>query len=197
MKSTLLYTGTWDDKLYMVGLEDNSKKRLSIGFYIIDKDGKMSEIHSVSRSKFYTSKNPCDFIYDLNVEFTRDDVDKIKCEIFKNFHGLKNVDVSEAVGIDVAHRMLCEHVIQNEVPDSVYLDDEGYCVIETKKFEMILKELETGYKKLQLLRALKVKEALKIGEGRSFDFKKYDKDGSPYWAYRIENIYKEEENGDD
>lgn len=196
MKSILIHTGTWGDELYMIGLEDNSKKKQSIGFYLIDADKNMSEIISVSRSKLFTSKNPCDFAYDLAADFSRDDVYKIKNEVIKNFRSLKNVDVSEAVGIEKAHFMLCEYVINNEKPDSVFLDDEGYCNIQTTEFERILKKLETGYKKLPLLRALKVKEALKIGKGRSFDYKLYDKDGSPYWAYRLENIYKGEDDND-
>jgi len=197
MRSILLHTGTWGDKLYMIGLEDNSKKRLSIGFYIVDHEEKMSEIHSVNRSKFFTSKNPCDFVYDLKADFTRDDVDLIKNKILQNFRTVTSVEVSEAVGIEEAHFMICEYVNHHKVEDSVYLDDEGYCNIQTKEFEKILKELETGYKKLPLLRALKVKEAMKIGKGRSFDYKLYDKDGSPYWAYRFENIYKEEEEDND
>ncbi len=197
MKSTFIYKNSWECELHMVGLQDNSKKRQSVGYFVISPDGKMSEIHTISRNKFFTSKNWCDFVYDLAGDFDRVDVDAIKNEVFKQFRGLEKVDVSEAIGIEEAHFMLCEYVSNHTVEDSVYLDDEVYCNIQTKEFEKILKELETGYKKLPLLRALKVKEAMKIGKGRSFDYKLYNKEGSPYWAYRFENIYKEEEEDND
>ncbi len=197
MEKILLHTGTWGDKLYMVGLEDNSKKKLSIGFFVVDHEGKMSEIISISRSKFFTSKNPCDFVYDLAADFTRDDVVIIKNKVLQNLRSINYVDVSEAVGIDEAYMMLCEYVYNHRVEDSVFIDDDGYGNVETKKLEGILKELECGYKKLQLLKALKVKEVLLIGKGRSFDYKLYDKDGNPYWAYRIKNIYEVEDDSND
>ena len=197
MISTLIYKNDWEYELHMVGLEDNSKKRQSIGYFVKSPDGKMSEIHTISRSKILTAKNWCNFVYDLAGDFDRSDVDKIKNEIFNKFRELKKVEVSEAVGIDEAYLMLCKYVVTHSKEDSVYKDDEGYCNIETKQFESILKELDMGYKKIQILRALKVKECLKVSQGRSFDYKLYYKDGSPYWAYRIENIYNEEEEEND
>lgn len=194
MNSTLIYKNDMGYELHMVILVDNSKKKQSIGYFVVSPDGKMSEIEKISRSKIITSKNWCNFVYDLLGDFNREDVERIRNEVSMKLQELKKVEDSRAIGIDEAHHMICKYVEQNNIEDFVFVDDEGYCNIDTRRFDSILKELETGYTKLQILRALKVKEALKISKGRPFDYRLYDKDKNPYWAYRIKNVLYKEKN---
>lgn len=193
MNAKLIYTTDWEYKVYLTGLTDMAAMKQTIGFLIKDPDENTSNVHTIKKSKLFTSKSAFDFFFDFVGGFDRNDIDTIKANVMDQLKNIHYIDVSEKVTIDEAHMRLCKYVRDHEVEDNVFVDDEGYCNIEyTDKFPSVIKDLELGYKRLELLKMLKILELLKTNEGRVYDYRRYDKDGNDYRVVRFKNITVEE-----
>ncbi len=181
INGTLLYENAHGFKVYMKKLNDSSKLIQKFVFFVVSPDNNISEIKPIKRSTMFTSKTVFDFVYDFMGDFDKDDIDNIKSSALKSIGDIKTVDIAEKKTFVEAHKMLCKYVLDNHLEYSIFIDDAGYCNINTEIFEDIVNELELGYKRLQLLRMFKVMNLLKYDKGRN-DYRKY-KDGRE--QYRV------------
>lgn len=174
-----IHTNPWDYEVYAVPMRDINTTRYSVDIYVVAPDGSISDLFTVSRKDYYTGKKPLDFIFDLDGDFDRDDIDKIQEKLIPYFHSVenKNVETIQAKAtIQEIHQKISEYIRINaeELEDNISAEvfirgDYGY--ILTTKMKEVVKEYkeELGYKKIEILKRLKVMGVLETAENRPYD----------------------------
>lgn len=164
------------DAVYAVVLSDKSSKKLSVNIYVLYKDGTMSEIITIPRKDIYTKKNCFDFFLDMEGDFGRDDIDKIKMGVIGV---LKEDNCRESVQaratIEELHQSISDYIRQAAKPlsdkgeNEIFIrDNYGFMKTESLKiYEINYKGL--GYKHFEILRNLKIMGALQPANNRSYD----------------------------
>lgn len=175
---TLLYTSTKGYKLYGLMTRDVSSTRVSGELYTISPKGEMSDLITVRKKDTFTKKDFMDFLLDYAGDFTRDDIDKISVKVKELFAGN---DITEIQGKQTLNEMLC--TIRNQIrkiskdsDNSLFQDvfienNAGY--IKTKAFSDFCRQCEDlDFKRLEVLKRLKIMGALKPGVNRTYDTSK-------------------------
>jgi hypothetical protein len=180
--ATFVYTNSWGYNVYMFIAKDHGTMRRSIGIFIESPSGNPSIPTFLKRSQILKSKNCFDFFFDLDGDFEKLDVDNIKAAVMQNLNNLKVVDLSTKLSIEDVYTELCDYVSVNDGNGTVSISN-GYCNIDTKAFDGILKELQFGYTRLEILRALKIMGNMRTNSNRPYDWMLTDANGIPYRVY--------------
>ena len=176
-KGTLLYTNPWDFKVYGVITRDINSKRVSLDIYTLSPEDEMSDIVTISRKDIYTKeKSFLDFFYDVEGDFGREDIDKIKTAV-KDFIK-KSVNVEElqnkATIAEIHHavssyiRMNAEELEDNSQAEVFIKDNFGY-ILTSQMDKFVSENKELGYKRVDILKRLKILGALQPGNNRPYD----------------------------
>lgn len=198
---TLIHTNSWDYKVYTVIMRDMSSSRVSVELYTVSPDGKMSDIITLPKQHIYTKKNCFDFFLDLDGDFARDDIDKIKMAVvnqIKDESGMESTQGKATMReIYLAVRQFIdlnkEELGDNPSAPVFVRGNFGY--IHTGYMpEFVKQNNELGYKRLEILKRLKIMGALKNGGKRPYDIQ-VSVGGEKKWFYKIEmeEIVEEEE----
>lgn len=170
---TEIFTHDFGHKVCAVVMRDINSKRVSVELYIIYADGSMSDIITIARKDFYTKKNCLDFFFDMDGGFGRDDIDKIRLGVLDalNDESAKEEIQSKAT-LEELHQSISKYIkTAEELPDcGVKFIKEGYGYISSEVLEEFVKEhKELGYKRIEILKRLKIMGALQNGKGRAYD----------------------------
>ena len=174
-----IHTNPWDYEVYAVPMRDINTTRYSVDIYVVAPDGSISDLFTVSRKDYYTGKKPLDFIFDLDGDFDRDDIDKIRYELKSYFHGVGNKDVETIQAkatIQEIQQKISEYIRINaeELEDNISAEvfirgDYGY-ILTTKMKEFVNEYKDgLGYKKIEILKRLKVMGVLVTTKDRPYD----------------------------
>lgn len=179
---TLVHENKTGYKVHAFEARDTASMRRSIGILIESPDGKVSPATYVKRSHLIKSNSCFDFLFDCDGDFDREDVDKVKDVISKNMKVIKVKDLSSRPTPEQVYLELCQYVKTNKGNGLLSVSD-GYCNIVTDSFDSVLKELNLGYKRLEVLRHFKLIGILRINGSRAYDWKLSDVKGTPYRVY--------------
>lgn len=173
----ILYINDWDYKVRLVRLRETGSKRISIQIYVEAPDGSMSDIVTVKLSDLNSKPKALDFLYDMEGGFTNDDITHIKDKI--KVDRSKVLDIEEKAPVERIHTQISRYIRENgeELTDNIQADifiRNGYGYIQTGRLEKDLKKeallQELGYKKLDILKRLKILGALEPGRNRPYDY---------------------------
>lgn len=173
----LLYTNSWDYKVYGVVMRDINSKRVSLDIYVVSPEGEMSDIITIPRKDIYArKKSALDVLFDLEGQFEREDIDKMKnivqdiMKSDKNVEMLQNRATLEEIHVAVSNyiRKNAEDLEDNPYAEIFIRDGFGY-MVTTKMDEFIKINAELGYKRLEVLKRLKIMGALQTGKNRPYD----------------------------
>ena len=171
-----VFVSDFEDAVYAVVMSDRSSKKLSVNIYVLYADGTMSDIITIPRKDIYTKKNCFDFFLDMEGDFGRDEIDRIKMGVIGV---LNKEDCRESVQaratIEELHQSISDYIRQAAKPLSDEGENEifikgnfGFMKTENlKMYEMNYKGL--GYKHFEILRNLKIMGALQPAKDRSYD----------------------------
>ena len=172
----VIFTSAWEDKVHAVLLKEKTGQRVSVDLYIEDKAGELSDIVTLTRKDVITKKNYCDFLYDFGCGFSRDDIDVIKNKIL---HMVNDVDkagvVQTRVTLTELHQAISDYIRDNseELKDNaeaeVFIKESFGYMITSKMDEFVNDNKKLGYKRLEVLKRLKIMGALQTGKGRPYD----------------------------
>lgn len=172
----VIYENPWGYKVCAVLMRDVASTRISVELYIISPEGNMSDIISVRRSDIITKKRPLDFFYNLEGGFTHDDIDSIRNRIKDILQENGNAETEQNKrSLNEIHYLLSNFIRQNaeELEDNpkteIFIKD-GYGYMRTGRMTGFLKEnFEIGYKRVEILKRLKIMGVLKNGTRRPYD----------------------------
>lgn len=171
---TLIYTNSWGYTVYAVVMKDINSSRVSIELYVVSPDDEMSDIITLPRKDIYTKKNCFDFFYDMDGDFARDDIDKIKNEVMKILRSGMETDQKRAT-MEELHVAVSRFVKDNvedlkDNPEAEVFIKDGYGYIKTSKMNAFIKDGGmSGYKRQDILKRLKIMGVLEHGKDRPYD----------------------------
>jgi len=180
--ATFVYENSRGYRVYMFLAHDRGAMRCSIGTFLESPNGNLSIPTFLKRSQILKSNNCFDFFFDLDGDFDKQDVDHIKAAAMQNLNNLKEMDVSTKLSIEDVHTELCDYVSVNDGNGTVSISN-GYCNIDTKAFDGILKELQFGLTRLEILRSFKIMGILRTNLNRPYDWMLTDANGNLYRVY--------------
>ncbi|OIZ62713.1 hypothetical protein BLA28_20170 [Eisenbergiella tayi] len=173
----VVYTNDWDYKVRIVHLREIGTKKMSFQLYVEAPNGTMSDITTIKLSDFNSKPKVLDFLYDMEGGFTFNDIASIKGNIHINDY--KVIDIEEKLPVERIHSEVSKYIRKNgeelidNIESEVFIRD-GYGYIQVNRFEADLKTDETlkaiGYKKLEILKRLKILGALEPGKNRPYDY---------------------------
>lgn len=171
----MVFEHDFGHKVYAVATSEKSSQRVAVNIYVEFSNGSISDINTITRKDIYTKKNCFDFFYEME-DFGRNDIDSIRGNI---------LDVLK----DTEYRTVIQEKatwaeIHSAVSKFIYLNAEdlsegkqsdifikgkyGYLTTDAMK-SFIKGNEELGYKRLDLLKRLKIMGALKCGKDRPYD----------------------------
>lgn len=174
---TLVFESDFEYKVYALAMRDTSSSRVSVEIYIINPQGEMTDIVTIPKKDIYTKKNTFDFFHDMDGDFSRDDIYKIKnnvLNVIKSESG--QISTQKRATMQELHEAVCTFIRNNaeELEDNpntdVFIKDE-YGYMRTNCMTMFMKEnKELGYgKRVDILKRLKIMGALVTGMNRPYD----------------------------
>ena len=173
----MIYENAWGYEVYMVLLQEKASTRISIELYTVSPEGKMSDTISIQRQDIMSKKNPLDFFFNLDGDFEQLDIDSIKYAIKQNLGIDKKIDetIQNKYTMDELHQAFSDYIreeaemLHDNSEADIFIRD-GYGYLKTDKIaDFIKKHEELGYKKLDILKRLKIMGVLKNGANRPYD----------------------------
>ena len=172
---TVVYTHDFGHKVYAVLMGDRSSKRLSVDIFVEYGDGSLSDVVTIPRKDIF-GKKTFDFLKDMYGSFGEDEIASVKngvAQIIKDDTMAQTVQ-SKAT-MDEIHQSVSSYILENaeELEDNadapVFIKgDYGY--ISFEKLEEFVKDNSLiGYKRLEILKRLKIMGVLKPGKERPYD----------------------------
>jgi hypothetical protein len=175
---TNIYTNCWGYAVHVAILRDVNSSRVSVDFYTISPAGTMSDLVTLAKKDLITKKNSCDFLFDMDGEFTREDIETVRYKTMSLIASCKDTEKitvqSRATLIELHHslseyiRKEAEELDDNPMADVFIKDSFGYFV--TSKLDEFLKiEKSLGYKRVEILKRLKIMGVLQNDANRPYD----------------------------
>lgn len=197
---TLIYTNAWEYQVYAVVTRDISSTRVSVDIYVLNPKEEMSDIITIPRKDIKDEKKKWwNFLYDLEGDFTRDDVDTIKSEILKISNDFQNASLYQnKATMKEIHKAVSDYIVENaedldinSCPD-VFIKDKVGFMTTSRMDEFVLNNKSLGFKRLDILKRLKIMGALQPENTRPYDVL-INIGGEKKRYYRIELIEVTEE----
>lgn len=196
----LIYTNAWEYQVYAVVTRDISSTRVSVDIYVLNPKEEMSDIITIPRKDIKDEKKKWwNFLYDLEGDFTRDDVDTIKSEILKISNDFQNASLYQnKATMKEIHKAVSDYIVENaedldinSCPD-VFIKDKVGFMTTSMMDEFVLNNKSLGFKRLDILKRLKIMGALQPENTRPYDVL-INIGGEKKRYYRIELIEVTEE----
>lgn len=197
---TLIYTNAWEYQVYAVVTRDISSTRVSVDIYVLNPKEEMSDIITIPRKDIKDAKKKWwNFLYDLEGDFTRDDVDTIKNEILKISNDFQNASLYQnKATMKEIHKAVSDYIVENaedleinSCPD-VFIKDKVGFMTTSRMDEFVINNKSLGFKRLDILKRLKIMGALQPENTRPYDVL-VNIGGEKKRYYRIELIEVTEE----
>lgn len=188
---TKIYGTAWGDEVYAVITKNKNNMRMSAELYFKTANGSVSELYTVRKQDICSKKNYMDFLLDLEIEITKDEIIAIKNKLLDLMKPNKErVQIQTRATLKEAHVSVSKYIIENqeELKDNpkaeVFLRN-GYAYMTSGAWEQFMKEnKELGYKKLELLKNFKVQGILIPAKDRPYDCL-VSINGKKDWFYRF------------
>lgn len=201
---TVIYANDWGYKVRIVHLREIGTKKMSFQIYVEAPEGTMSDITTIKLSDFNSKAKALNFLYDMEGGFTYTDIEKIKGNI--NISDYKVIDIEEKLPIERIHSEVSRYIRKNseEIDDNIESEvfiENDYGYVQVNRFEEDLKKDEIlqsiGYKKLEILKRLKILGALEPGKNRPYDYSiRINGDLKRYYRILLDEEMNIEEEGD-
>lgn len=201
---TVIYTNDWGYKVRIVHLREIGTKKMSFQIYVEAPEGTMSDITTIKLSDFNSKAKALNFLYDMEGGFTFTDIEKIKGNI--KISDYKVIDIEEKLPIERIHSEVSRYIRKNseEIDDNIESEvfiENDYGYVQVNRFEEDLKKDEIlqsiGYKKLEILKRLKILGALEPGKNRPYDYSiRINGDLKRYYRILLDEEMNIEEEGD-
>ena len=161
-------------KVYAVVTSEKSSKRIAIDLYVVFNDGTMSDIKTIAKGKV-DKTGSLDFFLDME-DFTMDDVLNIKKKLMEILEDKGCIiSIQEKRTLQEVHVEISQFIRDNAVDvedgkeNGVFIRN-NYGYITSKYIDKFIKECEDlGYKRIDLLKRLKIMGALQNAKNRPYD----------------------------
>lgn len=190
-----IYANAFGYDVYGVVTQEKSSTRRSAKLYVVSpNNGEMSEIFTIPRKDVRGKKNCFDFFYDLEGDFTRDDIDSIRNAVLNLLNSGSNVVATQdKATLAQIHQAVSDFIRDNaeeleDNPDAdcfIKIKDNFGYMYTGKMKEFLAENKDLGYKKLDILNGLKIMGVLHPNSSRAYDVSVRGS-GNPRWFYKIE-----------
>ena len=187
--------------VYAVVTSEKSSQRVAVQIYVKFSNGNISDITTITRKDIYTKKNCFDFFYEME-DFGRDDIDSIRMNVLGVLKdtGYRTVIQEKATWTEI-HSAISQFIylnadaVEEGKANDIFIK-EKYGYLTTDAMKIFIKENEElGYKRLELLKRLKIMGALQCGKDRPYDtlVSLYGIKKRYYKIELVENVFDTEE----
>lgn len=171
-----IYENDWAYKVYAVEMCDTGSSRVSYEIYVVSGDGEMSDIVTITRKDFYTKKNCFDVLLNLPGGFTKDDMDAVRHRFLKFLNIEHPIELAQSrATLEEMHLALSRCIRENaedlsDNPDAEMFTKGEYGYMLTPYMDAFVKAYkELGYKRIEILKRLKIMGYLENGKNRAYD----------------------------
>jgi len=172
----MIYETDFEYKVYAVTMRDNATTRISLEIYIVSPEGEMSDLITIQKKDIYTKKNWADVFCGLEVDLCRDDIDVIKRKISELAKKSATTSFQSREPLSGMHKLVSSYMKENngqlhekggkEVVGIFLKENYGY--IDSYMLDEFVKEhTHAGYKRLEIIKRLKIMGALEGSNGRN------------------------------
>lgn len=177
-------------KVFAVVESDVNSKRVGVNLYVEYADGSVSDIYSMARKDVVKKMNSFDNIFgNIEGNFGDDDIAKIKQEVEKlvvasdkSDSSVYTVTQNRATLEEILER-ICKFIFEKMIDNKKESESENkkeirkvffkekYGCMETSFMDDFLKcNKDLGYKRIELLKRLKIMGLLKVSNNRPYDY---------------------------
>ena len=161
-------------KVYAVATSEKSSKRIAIDLYVVFNDGSISDIKTIAKGKV-DKTGSLDFFLDME-DFTIDDVLNIKKKLMEILEDKGCIiSIQEKRTLQEVHVEISQFIRDNAVDvedgkeNGVFIRN-NYGYITSKYIDKFIRDCEDlGYKRIDLLKRLKIMGALQNAKNRPYD----------------------------
>lgn len=170
----LIYENDFEYKVYAVSLKDNATTRISFELYIMSPEGEMSDLITIQKKDIYAKKNWANVFWGLEAGFDRKDIDSIKWNMMKFIKKEPHTCFQSREPLDSLYQIISSYIREkclhrkgdNTVTHTFMKGDYGY--MDSYMLEEFVKEYkDVGYKRLEIIKRLKIMGALEGTNGRN------------------------------
>lgn len=173
----LIYENDYQYKLYAVTMRDNATTRISFELYIVSPEGEISDLITLQKKDVFTKKNWANVFYGLEADFRRDDIDSIKMKFIDlmenscydtSFQSKETLSgLHQLISTYIREHENCSHEIGDTTVTGILIKG-NYGYIDSYMLDDFTKEHKhIGYKRLEILKRLKIMGALECTNGRN------------------------------
>ncbi len=161
-------------EVYVVYMRDAASTRISVEMYTVSPSGEMSDLITVPKHVL-VGKKSLDFFLDLDGDFCLDDIVAIKNEAVKNLQDAKIETTQTKSPLAGIQNTLSIYIRNNakELQDNLDADifiRDGFGYLRTDCMDKFVREHpELGYKRVEILKRLKIMGALENAPNRPYD----------------------------
>lgn len=172
----LIYTTKFDYKVHVVTIRDIRSERVSIDVYIVRPDNTMTVPVTIARKDVYSKKKWFEFLLDYECGIGRDESLEIANKIYCMLKDKTSMDVTQTgATMEELHSEVSKYIRENaeEIEDNpeanIFIQNNYGYIATTKMDEFVKENKELGFKRVEVLKNLKIMGALKSGKNRPYD----------------------------
>ena len=149
--------------------------------------GQVVDTVFIKKSDFFRKEGVIDYILDYEAPFNLNDIVKVRQAILESMDSeeINTVISNEGICLEEVVDRIKEYIRANEIEDEQFVTSDGELVITNKRMKEIVKELDLDCDDKYLKKLLLIQGWLNVTRGRSYDKRKYSKQGKPYYAVAI------------
>lgn len=175
---TCVHTHKDGHKVFAVVENDINSKKVAVNLYVEYADGSVSDIYSMQRKDVVKKMNSFGNIFE-NIEGNFEDCDiakireKVRTLVVTSdkSDSMVHIETQSRATLKEIQECICEFIIERMNDDErVFLEDNYGCMETTVMDEFLKCNKDLGYKRIELLKRLKIMGLLKVSNGRPYDY---------------------------
>nr|WP_294490095.1 hypothetical protein [uncultured Anaerosporobacter sp.] len=149
--------------------------------------GQIVDTVFIAKSQFIKREEVMNFLLDYDTPLGLSDISRVRMAILESMDSeeINTVISNEGICLEEVVDSIKEYIRANEIEDEQFVTSDGELVITNKRMKEIVKELDLDCDDKYLKKLLLIQGWLNVTRGRSYDKRKYSKQGKPYYAVAI------------
>lgn len=172
----MIYENDFGYRVYAVSMMDKATTRLSLEVYIVSPEDEISDLITIQKKDILTRAKWADVFWGLEADLGRNDIDSIKLKIMDIIKRNPKACFRSRETLEGLYKMFSLYIRENQgcmyqknsesVTGIFIKGDYGY--IDSHMLDEFVKEYKhVGYKRLEIIKRLKIMGALTETNGRN------------------------------
>ncbi len=183
------YIEVYQKKGYKIQIKKlrDANYKVQYAVELVIPSGQIVDTVFIEKSNFIKREQVMDYLLDYDAPFNLNDIVRVRQAILENMdtEEMNTVISNEGICLEEVVDRIKEYIRANEIEEEQFVTSDGELVITNKRMKEIVKELDLDCDDKYLKKLLLTQGWLNVTKGRSYDKRKYSKQGKPYYAVAI------------